>query len=315
MRQIGNRVINSIIVYVLKAHPTFAERLASMAMSLRYEMPVAPTHYYSPLPDIPSVKNNLRRWYKRGSFTGIDFCLDKQKEFLGQLEAYKAECDGLPNFTEVTAKGYGLGYGEVEAHLLHCMIRHFKPRIIVEVGSGVSTYFTLNAVQMNSNRDNSDAEVICIEPYPSPKLKELVNENKIVLYEKEVQDIGIELFQSLGENDILFIDSTHVSKVDSDVNWLYLEVLPNLRKGVLIHIHDIPFPYLTFMPEHPLFTYSLLWNEAALVKAFLIYNTAFEVLMCQSYLHYESPESIRRVVSIYDERKHFPASLWLMKRW
>jgi hypothetical protein len=282
-------------------------------MNLRYEMPVAPTHYYSPLPDIPSVKNNLQRWYKKGSFNGVDFCLNKQKDFLEQLVVYKAECDNLPSFNEVTAEGYGLGFGEIEAYLLHCIIRHLKPSLIIEVGSGVSTYFTLNAIQMNSREDNSDAEVICIEPYPLPKLKELVNKNRVVLLQKEVQDIEIGLFQRLEENDILFIDSTHVSKVDSDVNWLYLEVLPNLRKGVLIQIHDIPYPYLTFMPEHPLFNYSLLWNEAALVKAFLTYNTVFEVLMCQSYLHYESPESIKKVVRIYDEKKHFPASLWLRK--
>lgn len=282
-------------------------------MNLRYEMPVPPTHYYSPLPNIPSVKNNLQRWYKSGSFTGVDFSLDKQQDLVERLAAYSAECDGLPNYDEITAEGYGLGFGEVEAHILHCMIRLFKPRLIVEVGSGVSTYFTLNAIQMNSREDKSNAELICIEPYPLPKLKELVDKNKVVLLQKEVQDIEIELFQRLGKNDILFIDSTHVSKIDSDVNWLILEVLPNLRKEVLIHIHDIPYPYLTFMPEHTLFNLSLLWNESAMVKAFLTFNSAFEILMCQSYLHYESPESIRKAARIYDKQKHFPTSLWLRK--
>ena len=81
----------------------------------------------------------------------------------------------------------------------------------------------------------------------------------------------------------------------------------------MIHIHDIPFPYLTVMPEHPLFEHSLLWNEAALVKAFMMYNEVFGVLMCQSYLHYECPDAIKSIVSSYDERKHFPASLWLLK--
>jgi hypothetical protein len=81
----------------------------------------------------------------------------------------------------------------------------------------------------------------------------------------------------------------------------------------VIHIHDIPFPYLTVMPEHPFFEHSLLWNEAALVKAFMMYNEVFGVLMCQSYLHYECPDAIKSIVSSYDERKHFPPSLWLLK--
>jgi Methyltransferase domain len=154
----------------------------------------------------------------------------------------------------------------------------------------------------------------CIEPYPTAKITELADQGRIRLCAKEVQDVEIKTFRDLEENDLLFIDSSHVAKVDSDVNWLYLEVLPNLKTGVVIHIHDISFPYLTFMPEHPLFEHSLLWNEAALLKAFMMYNEVFGVLMCQSYLHYECPEAIKNMVSCYDARRHFPASLWLVKK-
>jgi hypothetical protein len=128
-----------------------------------------------------------------------------------------------------------------------------------------------------------------------------------------VQDLPLETFAELAENDILFIDSSHVSKIDSDVNYLYLEVLPFLKKGVTIHIHDIPFPYLSLMPEHRLFDHSLLWNEPVIVRAFLTFNHAFTILACQSYLHFKCPEVLKSLIRIYDSKMHFPASLWIKK--
>ena len=282
-------------------------------LRLRYHIPVPLTHHYSPVPDIVGVKTQLNRWYKQPTVETIRWDLQSQKNFLDQLQPYKTEGDGLPSCAQITAEGYGEGYGEVEARLLHCVLRHFKPRQVIEVGAGVSTFFMFNALRKNNHADDVDSELMCIEPYPRPKLKEFVRQNNIKLQAKAVQDVNLEIFRKLEKNDVLFIDSSHVSKIDSDVNFLYLEVLPNLQPGVVIHIHDIPFPYLTVTPDHPLFDYSLLWNEAALVKAFLMYNEAFKVLMCQSYLHHDCPAAIKRIVNSYDERQHFPASLWLAK--
>ncbi len=239
--------------------------------------------------------------------------VDEQLALLQKLRAYSPECNSLPNFAQISAEGFGLGYGEVEAHLLHCMIRHLKPHRIVEVGSGVSTVFALNALEKNYQADAIDSTMVCVEPYPTAKLRQLAAENRITLRQKEVQDVSPELFKEMEEGDILFIDSSHVTKVDSDVNFLYLEVLQNLRKGVMIHVHDIAFPFPTCPPEHPMFNHSVLWNEAALVRAFLTWNTAFDIVMCQSYLHYKFPESIQKVVKIYDKRRHFPSSLWFAK--
>src|SRR5207249_666123 len=109
------------------------------------------------------------------------------------------------------------------------------------------------------------------------------------------------------------IDSSHVSKLDSDVNYLLLEVMPALNRGVIIHIHDIAFPYLCVPREHPLFAMFQFWNEAALLKAFLLFNHSFEVLICQSWLHYRRPEAISLICPFYNVKKHFPASIWLRK--
>jgi hypothetical protein len=91
--------------------------------------------------------------------------------------------------------------------------------------------------------------------------------------------------------------------------------MPRLSKGVVVHIHDMPFPMPALPQVHPLFDTFLFWNEAALVKAFLLFNTAFQITMCQSYLHYTKPEVLQRLAAVYDpnDAKELPASLWLRK--
>lgn len=306
-RAIVDRAIRSL-KSIRMFHP-----LASRAFQIWYEIPFPPTHYYSPLPDMHLVKRNLGRWYREADLTGVRMDADEQLGLLEKLKAYSPESNSLTNFAQISAEGFGLGYGEVEAHLLHCMIRHLKPHRIVEVGSGVSTYFALNALEKNYQADGIGSTMVCVEPYPTPKLRQLAAQNRITLHRKQVQDVAPGLFREMDEGDILFIDSSHVTKVDSDVNFLYLEVLQKLRKGVMIHVHDIAFPFPTCPPEHPMFNHSVFWNESALVRAFLTWNTAFDIVMCQSYLHYKFPESIQKVVKIYDKRRHFPSSLWFAK--
>jgi hypothetical protein len=154
----------------------------------------------------------------------------------------------------------------------------------------------------------------CIEPYPGPRLSELAATGDITLSPVEVQDVAAERFDILQSGDVLFIDSSHVSKVDSDVNWLCLEIVPRLAAGVVIHFHDIPFPHPTCPPGHPLFNLFLLWNEAPLVQALLTHSSAFEILMCQSYLHARCPDALRQAVRCYDPTRHFPVSLWLSRK-
>jgi predicted O-methyltransferase YrrM len=292
-----------------KANGTIEE-----AFQYWYDLPVGPVHYYSPLPDVNKVRNNIARWRQEGLLPGVRMDVERQAMFVQQLQPFSSESANLPSFSKITQAGYGPGYGEVEAHFLHCMIRHLKPRRIIEVGSGVSTFFALNALDMNrKDSDRAPSEMHCIEPYPSRKLEELQSEKRIILQVKEVQDVPTSFFESLGGNDILFIDSTHAGKIDSDVFYIYLEILPRLKTGVVVHIHDIYFPYLTCPPEHPVFPLTMLWNENAICQAFLAFNDAFEILMCQSYLHYKQPSAIGYLLGVYDRGRHFPSSLWLKK--
>jgi len=144
------------------------DRIISEIFQFWYDLPVGPVHYYSPLPDVGKVRKNLTRWRQEGRLPGVRMDLERQVCFVNQLRPYASECASLPGFDQIMAAGYGLGYGEVEAHFLHCMIRFLKPRLIIEVGSGVSTWFSLNALAMNAKDSGaSGGEFHCVEPFPS----------------------------------------------------------------------------------------------------------------------------------------------------
>jgi hypothetical protein len=290
-----------------------ADRLVTRVARVWYDLPVPPLHYYSPLPNIQDVERNRKRWYLDTGCPGIDWRETEQITLCQELASFAGEFPDLPDFSSLWAEGWGEGYGEVESYFLHCMVRHLKPKRIVEIGSGISTRCALHALDANRQADGADGEMICIEPYPKPKLRDLARDRQITLHDKPVQEVALDVFATLGANDILFVDSSHSAKVDSDVHRIYFEILPALRNGVVIHVHDIPFPYLAVPPEHFMHRMSMLWNEAPLVRAFLMYNEAFSILLCQSYLHHRRPEVIQALVPPYDKAKFFPSSLWLRK--
>ncbi len=297
---------------LLQQNPAFVEQWLQMQICQRYQLPIPLDHYYSPLPNLPALKQNPLRWYKKGFFEPAQWSLERQISLCEKLYAYQEESRVLPTCAELTEEGYGLGYGEVEARLLYLMLRHFRPRRVIEVGSGVSTIYTLSALDANA-RDTHSAQVLCIEPYPSEKIRELALQGRVELRAQPVQDIAVAEFQILQQNDVLFIDSTHVVKIDSDVNWLYLTVLPQLHKGVVIQIHDIHFPYLVVSPEHPLFDLTMLWNEGALVQAFLAFNSAFQVLLCSSQILDERSAILHDLIGLAPEAMQHASSLWLQK--
>jgi len=164
----------------------------------------------------------------------------------------------------------------MDARMLHYFLQKNTPRRLIEIGSGNSTLMSYNTKKMF----NLNTEIICIEPYPSDFLKKLAATGGITLIANKLQNIEVGLFDSLNENDILFIDSSHVLKLDSDVMYYMTSIFPRLRKGVLIHIHDIFFPN-----DYPLdwLKEGRFWNEQYFLYAFLQYNTKFKIEFCNSY--------------------------------
>ncbi|TMB78373.1 MAG: class I SAM-dependent methyltransferase, partial [Chloroflexi bacterium] len=172
-----------------------------------------------------------------------------------------------------------------DALVAYCMVRQFQPRLIIEIGSGLSSLLLAQAAARNSS-----SNLTCIEPFP----RELVRKGfpgLRSLIEKKVQDIDVEFFSQLESRDLLFIDSSHTVKVGGDVNYLFLEVLPRLNPGVIVHVHDIflPFEYRRdwVMDEFRF------WGEQYLLQAFLTFNSEFEVLMANRYLAHRYLEDLK----------------------
>jgi predicted O-methyltransferase YrrM len=155
------------------------------------------------------------------------------------------------------------------------MINSFKPQKIIEIGSGFSTQVAAIAKEFGKLK----TEILCIEPYPRDELTILSEET--ILIEKKLEDVSLDLFLSLDKNDILFIDSSHVIKTKNDVVRIYLEILPVLKKGVIVHIHDISIPY----EIHPaIFKAGYSWNEQYLLQALLTNSHRYNSLISGYYL-------------------------------
>jgi hypothetical protein len=268
-----------------------------------------PGHFYSPWPSIPGVQADDARIFEveRG-LKGIDVRADVQLALLAEWSRYYREMplaayrrNGERYQFENPAYSYGDGT------FLHCMIRHSRPRRIVEVGSGWSS-----CVMLDTNDAFFDGEIECtfIDPYPETLLSLLKphDRDRVRVIQERVQDVDPSVFESLEANDILFIDSTHVSKTGSDVNYEVFEVLPRLSAGVYIHFHDLFYPF-----EYPRdWVYEgRAWNEAYLLRGFLEFNHEFEIVMWNDYLAKLHRERLEELMP--ECLRNTGASLWLRR--
>ena len=271
---------------------------------------VLPGHYYSPIHSIEEIKqqeNNI--WGEiPNHIEGVDLHEKEQLSLLKQFQNYYNEIS-FPIQKATKNKGgryysdnqwYPLG----DAVFLYCMIRHLKPKKIIEIGSGFSTCVMLDTNELFF--DNS-ISITCIEPYPERLLSSLKPQDyqTFNLLQKNLQDVTTD-FQSLEENDILFIDSTHVSKINSDVNRILFEILPSLNKGVYIHFHDIMYPFQ--YPKEWIFQ-GWAWNETYILKAFLQYNEHFKICLMNSYLYQFHAQLVDQILPNCEGG----GSLWLYK--
>ena len=262
--------------------------LSIFKLGLKFNLVILPYHFYVPVSNILEL-NKDKSWQKKTNLKGINFNkLNQISNIKKIMLPYFSEYKNGKIYQDATRNNYGLGFGAIEAQALHGVIRHIKPNKIIEIGSGVSTYCMLKAGAKN---------ITCIEPYPS---KFLVKNKKINLIKKNIQKINLDIFKSLSKNDLLFIDSSHTLKINSDLTKIYLEILPILKKGVIIQIHDIFFPY-NFQRDANNSIYQ--WMETQLLQAFLINNNKIEIIFSMSYLHYEAPNELKKLFPIYKPQK------------
>ena len=193
------------------------------------------------------------------------------------------------------------------------MIREKKPAKLVEIGSGGSTQIIASALKMNFLDNSRKSQLISIEPYPRDFLRKLSTDDRdfmeFSLIEQKVQEIDLSIFESLQENDIIFVDSSHVFKPGSDVEFEFLQIYPNLKKCVLVHIHDIFFPY-----DYPIewnLKESRYWNEQYFLETFLQFNRKFEILASLSMVSHQENSVFLDTIDVYDKSR-LPGSFWMV---
>jgi len=239
-------------------------------------------NFYSPLPDLDVVEKDGPSIFKHDLDPGPDLDLgaDGQEALLGEFARFY---DDFP-FKEESSRGSRFHYRQKyfkfgDALILYSMLRRFEPRSVLEVGSGYSSALMLDVRALFLDRSTG---FTFIEPYPDRLEPLLTDEDRktVRLVYEPVQRVALETFGALQKGDILFVDSSHVSKVGSDLNFIFFEVLPVLNSGVIVHFHDIFWPF-----EYPRqwILDGRAWNEAYLLRAFLQYNREFEVLFFNSF--------------------------------
>jgi len=296
---------------VLKGYIAEREKLRSELSALKaLNKFVPPGHFYSPIPSLDEIRRDESKIFGKPlpGKTGIELHEEEQLKLLGDFIAFYKEMpfqsekhEGLRYYYENPAYSYS------DAILLHCMIRFLKPKNIIEVGSGFSSCMMLDTNELFF--DGSIATTF-IEPYPKLLLSLIkdADKSKIRTIQSRLQDVDLCEFETLQANDILFIDSTHVSKIYSDVNYIFFEILPKLSSGVYVHFHDIFYPF-----EYPkAWVYEgRAWNEAYLLRAFLQYNNAFRVVLMNTFMEHFHEAFFQKNMSLC--MKNTGGSIWIRK--
>ncbi len=259
----------------------------------RWGYHIRPIHYYEPIPDFRAI--TLEQITRRHEFLTIDFKFDEQLALLNELTAYHDELSALEfNFDN----GFFSGF---DAAVYYSLIRHLKPRKIIEIGGGYSTQLAAKALR-------GDGKLICIEPYP-----ERLNGvgPSVELIQKRVEEIDVDFFSCLQPDDILFIDSSHAVRFGSDVCFEFLQLMPRLPPGVWIHVHDIFFPH--DYPAEWLIERRMAFNEQYLLEAFLSFNEKFQITLANYWLCLDHADEAARLWPNARTANYGASSLW-MKR-
>jgi predicted O-methyltransferase YrrM len=268
-------------------------------------------HYYSTIISVDDVKKREHEIWNKSLIEGINGIDLKTENQIKLVNSFKKYYDEIPFKSEKQTKiryyfenGF---YSYTDGIMLYSMIRHCRPKRIIEIGSGFSS-----AIMLDTNElfFSNQIELTFIEPYPDRLLSLINNKDKKIstIIESDVQEISLNNFAKLETGDILFVDSTHVIKTGSDVNYILFEILPSLQSGVLIHFHDVFYPFeypkeWVFMGRN--------WNEDYFLKSFLMYNTKFEIKLFSEYLHRLHPQAFKNMPLTY---KNFGGNLWIEKK-
>jgi len=267
MKTFINRAMRRML-FLAQSHPEISDR---------WGYHIRPIHYYEPIPDFRSITSEQLE--RRREFRSIDFGWDAQLQLLRDLSAFRIEFEAADFKNDY--------FNGLDAAVFYSLIRHLRPRHVIEIGSGYSTRFAHKALTRNAD----GGKLTCIEPHPEERLNGLRLSVEVI--QKRVEEIDVDFFSCLEANDILFIDSSHTVKFGSDVCYEFLEVLPTLRPGVWVHVHDIFFPH--DYPAEWLLKRRLALNEQYLLEAFLSFNREFQVALANHWLTLDHSSAAREL--------------------
>lgn len=277
---------------------------------------VIPAHFYSPVASRRDLRTTEADWRRPLSPIPFAWDLDAQAQWLTeQVGEFPRELP-LPNLYRQSERVGGFRYGPIEAQFLYSWLRSNAPRSVLEIGSGTSTLVMSQAIERNVRDGRLATAIHACDPFMASVVAGLPHVTADSLRGQEISQQAL----GLGSGDLLFIDSTHALRTGSELSHLYLEVIPNLKPGVVIHIHDIYLPYLF---SFDIYSSPFDWQETALLAALLAGNPKLRVLACMSALHHDRPETLWAAFPEYvarpmsdglgapDDVRHFPSSIWL----
>ena len=273
---------------------------------------VPPGHFYSPIPSLSDVRRSEDRLFAPPprQLPGIDV---REEQQLALLRSFQPFYDEQPFPTNrAPSRRYFFendAYSYSDALCLYSMIRHLRPRRIIEVGSGYSSSVMLDTRELFFG--GGDIDCTFIEPSPE-LLRSLLkpgDAESVSILPKPVQTVELGRFEELEANDILFIDSTHVSRIGSDVNYLLFEVLPRLAAGVYVHFHDIFYPFE--YPRHWIYE-GRAWTEVYLLRCMLTHSAAWEVTLFNTFLAHFHRSYFEQHMPLC--LKNTGGSIWIRRR-
>lgn len=271
----------------------------------------APGHFYSPYPDLKEIRRRRDRIFDRSKrdLPGIDINEAGQIGLLKKMAPYYADFPYKPE-RKYKNRRYSLGrhaYSYTDAIVLYLFMRHYRPKRIIEVGSGYSSALMLD---VNEAFFNDSIDMTFVEPYPELLLSLTRPADMAAgrLIKEPLHKVDTDFFARLEKGDFLFIDSTHVAKAGSDVCQIFFDILPALKQGVIVHIHDVFYPF-----EYPedWVKETRAWNEDYLLRAFLYNNDEFEILFFNNFMNIHHSAMMDKLLPL--SARNPGGSLWLRK--
>lgn len=270
-------------------------------------------HFYSPIVNPDDLMNRQDQiWPDNPVIKGIDFNDEYHEKVLNEFyPKYISGYNYVESLEETNSDSeyftQNSQFSWLDSRTLFVLLNQWKPKKMIEVGSGFSSLLTAH---VNHTLLDDSIDFSCVEPFPREFLKkEILGLNKVIV--EKVENVDKAGFTALEAGDILFIDSSHVSKTGSDINFLFFEILPLLKKGVKIHIHDIFFPHE--YPKEWVLEDNRSWNEQYLLRALLMYSDTFKVLFGCSYAQYKYPDLVVKALNHKNKHGFGGGSIWIEK--